>query len=230
MMGDMTGSYPGLERPPMHEFVEDLCARDPRAARTRMVLLRLERQAHSHGWSHRDTPMIFELTHNTRTHHVTYRKSTAFQAIVVDILRRSDLAVGEAFQVLAEHVEKMERGEFDKHLPPSLREMLMSIMKIKSPDGTEFYGYAARHEAWAAPDDGVDCRPSLRTDRIELRGVHFAARDGLFWQVIRIRGEQPRVLVDQPGNEDASVGDVANALSRLTRVFANNPVPIIPPN
>lgn len=213
----------------MDEFVEDLCARDQRAARTRMALLRLERQAHSHGWDHRDTSMIFELSYNKSTGHVQHRKSPAFHAIVTDIFSSGDMAVGDAFQALAAHVEKVASGGFDDPLGAQLRKMIMSLMKTESSDGWAFYGYAMRWEGWIAPDnDGRDCKASQHPERQRSRGIHFAARDGLFWQVVRLRGEQPFVMVETPESEDGSVGDIPNALSRLTRVFANNPVPIVP--
>jgi hypothetical protein len=218
-------------------FTDDLCARDALAARTRTLLLRLEEQGHRLGWDHPDGHGVFRVQYNPHTKHVESYWANAFTALINYVCGRTDGDVGQAFQFLAEHVELAASGEFDADLPPELRGILMrrtadtDLFSGRKP-GWKFYGYGHRCEAWMVRPEGRDQltgQPlSEHPDRVEIRQVCFAARDGLFWWLHRIRGGEPTVYVERPESDRPMGGVVTNALGRLTNVVAGNPVPVRP--
>jgi hypothetical protein len=68
-------------------------------------------------------------------------------------------------------------------------------------------------------------------DRREMRSVLYAARDGYFWDVQRIRRQPdlalPRfVRVRTQDDDDATAGSVPRSLTRMCNAIANNSVPL----
>lgn len=217
--------------PSMQEFVDTLCASDPLHARTRLMLLKMERSGHRLGWDNRNFMRIFQVEYHPGKKQV----KCVDRCPLTDVLDYGCIHnggdVGYGFQFLADHTENVEAGRFDHLTPPGLREALTR----RTADGDlwegsepswKFYGYGFAHEAWRAPiDDGMDCEPKDHPDRVEARAVWLAARDGLFWTAVRNRGGEPFVSVYLP---EKVTGRVPNAMSRLTKLVAGNPVPVIP--
>lgn len=241
-MASSPNSKNGIELLAAVEFVEDLCARDTLAARTRMLLLKLEKQGHKLGWDHPDVPGIFQVYYNPRTGHVEYHWSDATSSSVAYVSKRNGGAVGEALVTVAAAYERMAAGEMDHHLPPELRGEFTrkeagSDLWGNGRPGWKFYGYGIRCESWmvSAGDDDIEVdeytaqhRPDEHPNRFETRDVWFAARDGLVWWVSRRRGSSPVVHAQHPESDITMTGGIANGLTRMTNVVAGNPVPVIP--
>lgn len=214
----------------MQEFVDGLCARDPLAAGTRRLLLKIERKGHRLGWDSREYLSIFQVQYHPEMKQVKYVDSSPLTKVLDYACTHNGGNVGYAFQFLADHVENVEAGRFDHLMPPGLREALArrtaeGDLWEGNENGWKFYGYGFAHEGWSAPIDDRDCEPKDHPDRVEARAAWLAARDGLFWTIGRHRGQEPFVRVYLPGGTE---GPVPNAMSRLTKLVAGNPVPVIP--
>jgi hypothetical protein len=226
----------------LQKEADDLCARDTLAARTRMLLLKLEKQAHRLGWDHPDNiGMVFQSQYNPRTHHVDHRWSDNFTDIIKIISDRNGGNIGQAFQELAAVSEGMLKGEMDYRLPPQYRNINWArpgkdLWEGDRP-GWKFYGYGFRYEAWIVEADHEEHTELLRRahsldshpNRVEARQVCLAARDGRLWCVSRVRGQQATVYIE-PSDAVGSgmAGNVVNGLGRLTNTIAGEPVPIRP--
>lgn len=220
---------------------DELCARDPLAARTRLLLLKLEAQGHRLGWDHPDNiGMVFQVQYNPRTHHVNRRWSDHFTDIIRMVSDSNGGHIGLAFQDLATVCEGAVKGKYDYRLPPQYRNINWArpgddLWEGDRP-GWKFYGYGYRYEAWMVEDDRraetrqmwAENRCEDHPDRVEVRQVCLAARDGRLWCVSRVRGEQPTVYVEPAEALGGIGGNVINGLGRLTNAIAGDPVPIRP--
>lgn len=224
-------------------LVDELCARDTRAARTRMLLLRLEKQGHKLGWDHPDVPGVFQVHDNPRSGHVEHHWSDPVTDIIDIICERNGGHVGNAFLTLAECYEALVQGRFNAYLSPDLRRALHASQATGADlwpgerPGWRFYGYGFRCESWMVSDIAAgslaselsaEHRLHEHPDRVETRDVWFIGRDGLVWWASRHRGEQPTVYAQWPEADNQICGGVANGLSRITNAVAGNPVPVLP--
>jgi hypothetical protein len=221
------------------DFVDDLCARNTLAARTRILLLRLEKQGHKLGWDHPDNEAVFQVHYNPDNSNVEHQWSDAYTDIIRYVSGHNGGNTGGSFQALAEIVEEGVSGELEPHLPSRLRGVLP-----RSAPGTDlwpgkrtgwrFYGYGYRSEGWMVQghmDEETERLSRVRQldqhpDRVEIRQICLAARDGLLWWVHRIRGEEPTVHAELPESDGPMGGNIINGLSRLTNAVAANPVPV----
>lgn len=228
MSDERVWAYPEF----VHQATEELCQRQPLAARTRVALLRLEKEVHRAGWdSPASLPTILRFERHRTKHFVKAMESEPLTAcLTLAYTRHTDGDVGKAMELLA---WVTERGrEAFSYLGVPLDE---DVMRSDGGPGWEFYGYGLRMEGWTLPALGLDAVPEAvrekriheHPDRVETRMVYLVARDGLSWSLVRRRRMPPvECVVTRPEGQFEQLGLVVNALGRMTNAAAGNPVPV----
>lgn len=216
---------------------EEVCQREPLAARTRLALLRLEKEGHRAGWdSEANSPTIFRFERHPEKHYVHTTRSQPLTELLRFLCALNDGDVGEALQDLAGALEGTRAGLGTCGVPATA-----DVMGGERA-GHLFYGYALRNEGWATnrialgDDEELDegLMQAVRAkklhehpDRVESRMVHLVCRDGLYWWCIRLRRQPPaECLVMRPESNFSGAGLVLNALGRMTAAAAGNIVPV----
>lgn len=217
---------------------EDTCQREPVAARTRLALMRLEKEGHRAGW---DSPTndvtIFRFERDPVRDYVKAFPSRGLTDALRHVCDWTGGDVGEALARVADAVQGA-RGALRRYGVPDNVDVCGGEQA-----GHNFYGYAMRHEGWASPavDVGPGAAPrddvleAIRTktlhqlpDRIETRMVMLQTRDGLSWWCQRRRRLPPvETIVLRPESDyQAVAGLVLNALGRMTNAAAGNVSPV----
>lgn len=217
---------------------EDTCQREPLAARTRLALMRLEKEGHRAGWdSIVNDPTIYRFERDPVRNYVRAYPSLNLTTALRQITRWIGGDVGQALSALADAVQGA-RGALREYGVPDNVDVLTGTQ-----EGHRFYGYALRHEGWSSPTVEVgpgatpraDVMEAIRNktvhqlpDRIETRMVMLQARDGLSWWCLRRRRLPPvEVVVMRPESDRvAPAGLVLNALGRMTNAAAGNISPV----
>lgn len=225
---------------------DELCAVDGRAARTRVLLHRLEVKGHKSGWDgDAALPEVFVVDYNPDSDQVVYRWAEPITGIVRDAMERNGGNVGAALQVVASSAERIRAGEQAPHplAPPNPFAGMPADQDLfgGNTPGWKFYGYGLRSEGWTTPRGGVTRDSSLHQaaherrlhehpDRVEARVVWLAGRDGIAWHLVRRRGESPQCIAFRPESDLDFGGNIGNALGRMTNAAVGNPVPVRPVN
>lgn len=215
---------------------EEMCEREPLAARTRMALLRIEKAHHREGWDN-TPPTLYRVEQDTRRDYVaTYR--SGITSTLLDLIPRAGGDTGEALAMLAGGIEAVAQG-----VRSTVTAALTADLMAGERPGHRFYGYALVHEGWQTPvmadmegDElahwqGAVERKEIHREagRLEVRMVNLVARDGLQWLVTRVRRQPPvRVLAMRPEGDYQVAGLVGNSLGRMTRAVVCNPSPVPP--
>lgn len=227
---------------------DEMCARDPRAARVRMLLLRLEKQMHRQGWGGPDAdPRIFSVSYNVNGSAVNHQWWPLYTAILSHLTALNDGDSAAALGQLVTYIEDSQRGVYDDVLRRAgvPAELIQRAKRRPGCDlfttpgsgsGWRFYGFGLRFEAWVlSPSDDREAAHYAALGAIhrhprrgESREVWFCARDGWLWRVMRLRGAPPVCLALMPEGDWTASGVVPNGLSRLTNVATSNPVPVWP--
>lgn len=230
----MSEAYASYFPPSVLEATEDTCQREPLAARTRLALLKLEKEGHRAGWdSATSDPTIFRVEHNPVNDFIAVHQSNLTTALRMACnITRGD--VGEALQLVARATEQ-SRDALETAFG-----LAEGRDAIRSGAGYRFYGYAFRNEGWAVPslNNAKPIPPEIiealqrkqvhvLPNRIETRMVHLVARDGLTWWIQRRRLMPPvEAVVTRPEGDFTGSGLVLNALGRMTNAAAGNVVPV----
>lgn len=214
---------------------EEVCQREPLAARTRITLLRLEKEAHRAGWdSPQSWPRIYRFERHPQKHYVTAYPADRLNYSLGQALAATGGDVGEALAGLADAMEGARDALGHLGLPTD-RDVL-----IGTRAGQEFYGYGLRNEGWAADLEMLDgeipaeilealANKTLHQHvaRVETRMVHLVCRDGLRWWCMRRRARPPvECVVMRPEGDLEGAGLVLNALGRMTNAACGNHVPV----
>jgi hypothetical protein len=209
------------------EATEEVCQREHLAARTRLALLRVEREAHRAGWGTRP-PTLWRVEYDPGRHYVhgkfSYNNTGLLMATTAQC--DGDLTEGLMRTALCMEIAREQLGEAGL---PRHEDMFES----DHPD-ERFYGWAFCSEAYALPPtaDAMAAaragRISEHPDRLLARMVTFAARDGLTWWVVRVQGEPVQVAMWRPESDKAPTGVVGHALARMTGAMVGNVVPVPP--
>lgn len=227
-----------------------LCTEQPDQQPVHTALLHLEKGAETAGW---DTdPRLFTL----RRHADTGVLRSVDMPILSEQLR---LAPGSTSDVLLGLATAMEFVRAQAELPPEARKagtegfvagvgvepgatLAPDADMLGDSEGWAFLGAGLVTEAWAvlqtgnrADDRAVDAFHAERRLkdhplRIEARQVFYCGRDGLMWQLERLRATtevpaSPRRTTIHHHDADLT-GDLPHGLSRLCNAMAGNPVPI----
>lgn len=221
------------------EATEEACAHEPLVARTRMALLRLEKDGHRAGWDQpANSPTIFKVEYDPGRHFVTARPALGITQVLDVATLKVGGDVGEALMLVASVMEHSRQQLTHAGMP-------VGHDLFHGETLSRFYGFAMRNEGWsvdldidaqteaerlrssgalAAAEDGLLHR---HPDRIETRMVHLVARDGLTWWVLRLRRRPPvQAIMMRPEADLQGTGLVLHALGRMTAAMVGNVVPI----
>jgi len=229
-----------------------LCTDQPQQQEVRAALLRAEKEIHQHGWDR--PPTVFFLQQNIRTGRIRYTEFKRFTRLLVEVPGRHP----DVLDLLADIAEIL-RGQAHRpdaeldlavqQLPPAFRDM---VAKFRADPTADLFDVSDRHwrfhgvgmvfEGWMVlnVDDATEelarhHKLHSHPERIEVREVHYAARDGWFWELTRLR-RTPTIALPRHcvalhrDNDDYSVtGGIPHSLTRLCNAIASNPVPIVSP-
>lgn len=218
------------------EKTKRLCEQDPFAAAIGRKLAAVEEEF---DWD--APPTLYQVDRHPQRPEIAVDPTPLLQFMLDRTVERVDGDFGAALCHLATFVEgmtnKLRSGEATDLAPDSyLRraaEAGRDLLTARTP-GYRPHGLAIAATAWAvvAEPDSEVARGEVRVrdaeQRVEMRMVFLAGRDGLSWTVARTRGEQPTTLVHLPESDDQFVGAIGNALSRIVNAGCGNPVPIMP--
>jgi hypothetical protein len=224
-------------------LVEELCAGDVLADRTRSLLLKLEKQGDRLGWGHRDNiDNVFYVERNLDSGSLYHRPAPWLSKSVDIALRRNGGHVGNAYLELAVIFENAASGQIDNKLPPAFRSPNMRRNSGPGGDlwpphhpGWKFYGYGVRTEMWGITSKAdpnyeqivQERRADQHVARMEGRWVHFVGTDGLAWSACRVRDHAPAVMVARPTDPPEIMrGVLMHALGRLTNAVSGETVPL----
>lgn len=215
--------------------------RDRRRETIAEALLGMERLSHDAGWG--SPPRLFTLEGDTASPEVECHALDTLTGTLRDLLQRSGTSMGSAMLVLAEASETLRAAG----MPPNQNRRTMpegvepcepdSDLFAPPREGWRVYGVGLLTESWKVEDQfrrGVGFWAAQRgaldqhPARLETRQVFLVGRDGLVWQVDRIRDHEPEITVTDPRSPERPVGRVMNALSRVCNSIAGERVPIIP--
>jgi hypothetical protein len=206
---------------------DELCAATPLHAGVRATLLDLEARGEAAGWdSPANDPRVYSFEHHPGLGRVRATLSATVNAVFRVGLARADGEPGQALAYLATVYDRV-------------RERFGPATGLTA-DGFTFYGYGYAGEGWASPPDPDEeawayaRRRALHEypERIEIRQVYLAGRDGVFWWVLRARGQAAEAVAALPESTLwAQTGLVPNALARMTNALAGGhaPVPVADP-
>lgn len=233
---------------------EGLCAQHPEMAAVRDLLLATEKDVHvGEGWDSR--PRLFLL----RRHDHSGRLSTMPLPALNKLMREHDGRPPEALEYFArmfESVRSVVDGDSPNALVGGIRggdgqdffQLFRMVRGRRGEDllscgsGQTFLGVGFLMEGWmASPAPGED--PAFlrkaaaqhqihaRADRMEMRQIHYSGRDGVTWDVMRVRAVDgftfPRMVIAHTEDDRWATGGVPESVSRMCNAIASNPVPII---
>lgn len=232
---------------------QKLCTDQPDQAQVRTALLRAEKQIHQEadGWD--APPKVFFLQQNTKSGRIRYTEFEKFSAMLVDQPGRPPQILEKLAQV-AEFIRAQAQASADeldprvRDMPPEFRTMMDSARRQPDADLFDvsgahwrFHGVGLATEAWLVlkPDSLTNIMAEnhqlhAHPERIEIREVYYAARDGWMWEVMRLR-RTPTIAVPRHcivlhhDNDYRVVGTVPDALTRMCNAIASNPVRVAPP-
>lgn len=215
-----------------------LAGSDPLADNLRTRLIKIEQQGHRAGWdSHLAKPMLFSISTYPGTTSVQHHWHDYLDTVLHTFHERTGDGSGALIR-MAEIFEGLTHPHPDDGFADA-RAVFNEIRKdANRARSWRFHGFGIRYEAWkvgATPDDRDELIHAARNKRLnehpqrrETRFVYFTGRDGLTWIVNRERGYQPAVYLQRPEARSGHFGAIPHALSRITNVLADNPVPITP--
>jgi hypothetical protein len=230
---------------------QKLCTDQPQQAAVRTALLRAEKQVHQeHGWD--GPPKVFFLQQHAKTGRIRYTEFEKFSLMLValpgrptDILAK--LASVTEFTRAQAHVAEDELDPLMRDLPPEFHAMMERARRNPDADLFDcsgehwhFHGVGVIIEAWMVLDPSPETQTmahnrQLHThpERIEIRELYYAARDGWMWDLTRLR-RTPTIAVPRHcvvlhhDNDHRVVGTVPHALTRMCNAISSNPVRIAP--
>jgi hypothetical protein len=197
------------------EATEERCKNDPSAENIRQALLKIEAEGEEGGWD--APPQLFGLECDT-------------QVTVEPLLTLSDALL---------HALDWYHGNMGLALQHMARALVVAAKEFDLGVGDHIHGFVLRSEAFVNPrlNPGETMDPSLQEafkehrlhshpERVEARIVVMMGRDGLFWLVLRERGEDPEVVAMMPEGDFQHFGNLGNALGRMIAAVVSNPVPV----
>lgn len=230
--------------------VDQLCKTDPRSRDIRDHLTRLEHRAHRTGWDGiAAAPTLFAIEYREDRQHARCHIDTVGTRMLNAMSDQCQGNVGAAMQKYTAMIEEVSadyRGEDngagrgfrpsrqytpEKDIPPQAVGMPWRL-----------HGFGLIYEAWglsrsatasaAELSDVFDIanarKVNVHPDKIEVRQTLYAGRDGLLWNLERIRGHAPLIHVTDPDSSERVAGMIPNALSRMTANAVGNIVPLRP--
>lgn len=230
-----------------------LCSDQPLQAEVRRVLLSAEKTLHEDGWDR--PPKIFHLQLNDRTGRVRFTEFEKFSRLLIGFpnLRPPD-ALGVLTRVteyIRAQVQAPAAGLDDviRDLPPEMRVLFMRARGNPDADlfggggrDWRFLGVGMAFEGWTVIEHDSSIEELARNhrlythpDRVEMRQIFYVARDGLSWDVQRLRHAPPGhpsrycVILNQENNLHLA-GSIPHMLSRMCNAIASNPVPVTAPD
>lgn len=217
-----------------HSFADKL------VAATRRSMLKVERVANSHGWD--QLPVLFRAEYRADPAAVVLIPSEGLTQCLGQAIERVREVTGQpdvakAMRVLGDFMEGT--------MAPMWRDLMevprdRDIIDEGELPGFRFYGYAMTNEGWMrrledmSPEAEAEYIRRLEAgrrieqdaERVEVRMLHMACRDGRLWSVKRERGGGPQVTMSVPEGDSGWAGQVVNALGRMVRAVVGNPVPV----
>jgi len=236
-----------------------LCAGQPDQAHVRKALLAVEKQIHvTEGW---DAPLrLFFLRKHLRSGRVSYTPFDKFTNLIHELCATRGARPPDALEYLADIIEQVRTWVDSGATEPTfagkpihsaeVAEIFAGFMSRCRPredmfscvPGQEFHGVGFVMEGWQVfaedlPEEKAvealadDHRLHTHPRRMESRQIHFFARDGWAWDVIRVRHTDtvklPRYCIAHNPESDMQFGGVITvAMSRICNGIASNPVPI----
>lgn len=227
---------------------QQLCDAQPEQQAVRTALLRAEKTIHQAGWD--APPELFLLYRHTKTGRVRYDRHDVFTRIIINApMRSADVLDGIALAVEFVRAQAMgsARSPVVDDAPPFIRQYLRRARM--NPRGDlfgggdlrwRFFGIGFVSEAWIVLNMDDTTQEAARShtiyrhpNRIEMRQLYLAARDGWNWEVRRLRRTStiavPRHCIAT--NHDSNtrvVGSIPHALTRMCNAIASNSVPVMP--
>ncbi|HET6285740.1 MAG TPA: hypothetical protein VFG15_03180 [Amycolatopsis sp.] len=227
-----------------------LCTDQPQQQDVRTALLRAEKDIHQHGWDM--PPTVFFLQQNLHTGRIRYTEFERFSRLLEELPGRHPdvldrLADIAEFMRRQAHVPVAELDPAVQWLPPTFRDMVVKLRANPTADLFDvsgrhwrFHGVGMAYEGWMVLDVDDATEELARShklhshpERIEVREVHYAARDGWIWEVTRLR-RTPSIAVPRHcialhrDNDYSVVGGIPHSLTRMCNAITSNPVPVVP--
>lgn len=234
-----------------------LCAEQPSQSHVRKALRDAEKQVHvEEGW---DAPLrVFSLEQHTRNHRINYVPQPQVTGLVRDISEQRDIRPPEVLEMLAdavEHARAQVDGVAPSTMPQPADPVLFEFVRTKMlsrriPGGDlvatqpsyRFHGIGLLMEGWFTTADEDTDLPTLMEagrqhkiytlpKRLEVRQIHYSARDGFCWEVMRFR-RVPNValprfcMAHDPESNFRFDGGIPESMSRMCNAICSTPVPI----